>query len=90
NGLLTGRKIDHIDQRILNTSALVKKLADKKRTSLEAIVLAWILRHPAKIQPVIGTIKPERIIACCQANDVELSREEWYDLFTEGRGAMVP
>ena len=44
----------------------------------------------ARIQPIVGTTNPERIAAACQAVDVELTREEWYRLFTAGRGARVP
>jgi predicted oxidoreductase len=53
-------------------------------------VLAWLLRHPAPIQPVIGTTRPERVRACCLADSVKLTREEWYALFTAARGASVP
>ena len=53
-------------------------------------MIAWLLRHPARIQPVIGTTNPARIAAACQAGDVELSREEWYNLFIAGRGDALP
>src|SRR5690606_24079750 len=58
--------------------------------SAEAILLAWLLRHPAGIQPVIGTTRPERLVAACAADAVEHSREEWYALFTAARGGPVP
>ena len=61
-----------------------------KRVSKEAIVIAWLLRHLARIQPVIGTTNPARIAAACQADDVELSRKEWYGLFIAGRGGELP
>ncbi len=64
--------------------------AEEKRTSKEAIALAWLLKHPVGIQPVIGTTNPERIKNSCLADDIELSREEWYTLFTIARGAPVP
>jgi predicted oxidoreductase len=69
---------------------LVAQLARQKDTSLEAIVLGWLLRHPAPIQPVIGTTKPARIAASALADAVELSREEWYQLFIAARGAPLP
>ena len=46
------------------------------------IAVAWILRHPAKMQVVLGTTKPERVTESAAGSDVELSREEWYRLFT--------
>ena len=54
--------------------------------SAEAIVLAWLLHHPARIQPIIGTVNPKRIEASCRAVDVVLSKEEWYRLYRVGRG----
>ncbi len=69
---------------------MVAELADGHHVSPEAIPIAWLLRHPAGIQPVIGTTRPERIRAICAADEVELTREEWYKLFAAGRGANVP
>ncbi len=75
---------------VQETARLVAQLAADKETSREAIMLAWLLRHPAPIQPVIGTTKAERVRRSCQADAVTLSREEWYALFTTARGAAVP
>ena len=46
------------------------------------IAVAWILRHPANMQVVLGTTKPERVSESAAGSDVTLSREEWYRLFT--------
>ncbi len=46
-----------------------------------AIAIAWILRHPARIQPIIGTMNQDRIKAACQASDISLTRQEWYELY---------
>jgi predicted oxidoreductase len=53
-------------------------------------VLGFLMRHPAKIQPVIGTANIERIKACAQATQVELSREHWYALYLSARGKALP
>ncbi len=71
-------------------AALVKECAGRYGVSAEAIVLAWLLRHPAGIQPVLGTTRPERLRACAEAIRVSLTREEWYSLFAAARGAPVP
>jgi predicted oxidoreductase len=68
----------------------VARLAQQKGVSKEAVLLAWILRHPARIQPVIGTMNPQRIAGACQADQVEMSREEWYTLFVAARGGNMP
>ncbi|MCH8537397.1 MAG: aldo/keto reductase [Alkalimonas sp.] len=72
------------------TALLVQQLAAAYQTSAEAVVLAWLMRHPAMIQPVIGTLSPKRIKACQQALSVELSREHWYQLYVTARGQPLP
>jgi predicted oxidoreductase len=78
------------DPVVRGTSTLLRRLADEKGVAPEAIQLAWLLRHPAGIQPIVGTTDPVRLAACCAADDVALSREEWYALFTAARGGRVP
>jgi len=53
------------------------------------IAVAWITRHPATMQVVLGTTKPERVVESAAGGDVELSREEWYRLFTTA-GHILP
>lgn len=54
------------------------------------IALAWLLKHPARIVPIIGTAKPERIREAAQADKVHLSRDEWYRLLEAARGERLP
>ncbi|MFA7343157.1 MAG: aldo/keto reductase [Terrimicrobiaceae bacterium] len=86
-GRLSGRPLEPGEEpRVARAAALVGELAREKGVSREAIVLAWILRHPARIQPVVGTMDEARIRACAGACDVSLTREEWYALFVAARG----
>ena len=78
------------DHRVRKAARMVAALARARRTSKEAVALAWLLKHPARIQPIVGTTSRERLIACCRSDGLELSREEWYALFAAGRGAPVP
>ena len=64
---------------ILNS--VVNRMSEEKKASPSAIAIAWILRHPAKIQPLIGTTNKERLKDICTASNVEISREEWYELY---------
>jgi len=77
-------------QTAQDVAHLVGELAQAKGVSKEAIAIAWLLRHPAKIQPIIGTTKPERIKAACEADQIELTRDEWYRLFIAERGNRMP
>lgn len=89
-GIVSGKTLSEPDERIEKTAALVARMAEEKGVSKGAIVIAWLLRHPARIQPIIGTMNPARIAGACQADDIELTREEWYSLFAAGRGRTLP
>jgi predicted oxidoreductase len=88
-----GRLIDPpkgASAQVRAAAAAVARLAAAKHTSREAIALGWILRHPAGIQPIVGTSKPDRLRLSVEADQVELTREEWYALLQAARGAPVP
>lgn len=59
----------------------IDEIAERKGVTSTAIATAWILRHPAKIQTIIGSMNPTRIREICKASNVELSREEWYEIY---------
>ena len=88
-GLFTGGRSTETSAQH-NTAALVASLAAEYQTSPEAIVLAFLLKHPAGIQAVIGTTSPARIAACQKALSVNLSREHWYALYVAARGKALP
>jgi predicted oxidoreductase len=81
---------DNAPENVKQTAAEIVKLAQKYNTNPTAIALAWILRHPAKIQPIIGTMKVERIAESAAADNLELSREDWFGLLAAANGAGVP
>ena len=58
-----------------------KELAAEKGVSESALVIAWILRHPAHMQPIVGTTKAARLADICRGAQVELTREEWYAVY---------
>lgn len=60
---------------------VVDRLGRDKGASPSAVAIAWILRHPAKIQPMIGTTKAVRLNDICTASDITLTRAEWYELY---------
>ncbi|GGM22185.1 oxidoreductase [Paraliobacillus quinghaiensis] len=59
----------------------LQELAEKKGVTDSAIAIAWILRHPAKIQPVVGTMNPSRLADIEKASHITLTREEWYEVY---------
>lgn len=62
-------------------NSVVNRLSAEKNVSPSAIAIAWILRHPAKIQPMVGTTNAARLQDICTACNVTLSRAEWYELY---------
>ena len=60
---------------------VINRIAAAHGVSNTTIAIAWLLRHPAKMQPVTGTTNISRLKDCVKAADVSLSREEWYEIF---------
>ncbi|WP_135557670.1 aldo/keto reductase [Paenibacillus cymbidii] len=67
----------------------IDEVAARYGVSNTTIAIAWLLRHPANMQPVIGTMNPERLRDCVQASDIRLTREEWYDIY-RAAGNILP
>ena len=91
-GRFSGRPVEGEPENIRQTAELVKRMADEKSTTPEAIVLGWLMKHPALIQPVIGTTNTDRILACKDAEQQAqlMTREEWYTLYVSARGQAMP
>jgi predicted oxidoreductase len=73
-----------------NIKKLVSELTAKYDVSEEAILLSWILKHPAGILPVIGTTDPERIKISTQSLSFEMELQDWFALWTAALEKEVP
>jgi len=71
----------------LNT--VIDRLAEKYEVTNSAVAVAWILRHPAKIQTIIGTTNSGRVSDMAKASDFKLSRKEWYEIY-RAAGNLLP
>ncbi|MFD5276509.1 aldo/keto reductase family oxidoreductase [Pseudarthrobacter sp. NPDC058362] len=91
-GLYTGAEPESPSSAETATAELVARLAADYGTSGEAVLLGWLMKHPAGIAPVIGTINPGRILACRDAGRVAqaMTRTEWYQLWVAARGSNIP
>lgn len=89
-GWFSGGAPQDASPAVLATAQLVQDLAEEHGVARESIVLAWLLKHPARIQAVIGTAQPERIRACRDAGRVALTRAQWYALYQSARGRPLP
>lgn len=78
---------NHPDYTELNRT--LEEIAERYQVSAEAVVVAWILRHPAKIQTIVGSMNVDRLKRIAQANKFELTRPEWYDIY-KSAGNFLP
>ncbi|MFD2216048.1 aldo/keto reductase [Metabacillus endolithicus] len=67
----------------------IDEIAKKYEVSNTTIAIAWLLRHPAQMQPVIGTMNEGRLKDCVKASEIKLTREEWYSIF-RAAGNVLP
>jgi predicted oxidoreductase len=86
-GMFGGTFIDNPDFPELNKA--LAKIAEREGVTKAAVALAWILRHPAKMQAIIGTMNPVHIQEACAAADVTLSHHDWYTLYLAS-GKFLP
>ncbi len=85
--LQEGLFMKHPDyQQLTETLA---RYADQYGVSFEAMVIAWILRHPAQMQPLVGSMNPARVEAIAKASEVQLTRPEWYEIY-RSTGKKLP
>jgi predicted oxidoreductase len=76
-------------ENYLELNKVLDQLAETYGATPAAIAVAWIARHPAKIQTVLGTTNPQRLRDSAIGADIELSREEWYRMF-KAAGYQLP
>lgn len=67
----------------------INRVAEKYQVSNTTIAMAWLLRHPAKMQPVTGTTNLKRLEEICQASELYLTRAEWYEIYLSA-GNILP
>lgn len=86
-GFFEGVFLEHPDFQELND--VLQRIGDEQRVSKAAVAAAWILRHPAQMQIVVGTTNPGRLSDLCRATGVELSRQQWYEIY-QAAGNELP
>ncbi len=86
-----GGKIFHAqdDQQVIRIQQAAAPLIKKYDAALDQILLAWLLKHPAKIQPILGTTKIERVRSAVKAIKIELTSAEWYGLWQAATGTTI-
>ena len=78
-GFFKGNFVDNPDFENLNKK--LAEIAQKYSISKTGVAAAWILRHPANMQLIAGTMNPEHLNDICRASDITLTRSEWYEIY---------
>ena len=86
-GFFEGVFLDN--EKFPELNAKIDAIAAKYAVSNTTVVMAWLLRHPARMQPVTGTMNTGRLKDCCKASEVDLTREEWYAI-SGAAGNLLP
>jgi predicted oxidoreductase len=88
-----GGKVDRKDPRgrgLIALQKLIDQIAASHGVTRSIIALAWLLKHPARIIPIVGSTSPDRIRGAAKAALVELSRQDWYRLLVAARMQSLP
>ncbi|GBU10905.1 oxidoreductase [Erysipelotrichaceae bacterium] len=86
-GLFEGVFLENEKYPLLNE--VLNRIASEKNVTNTAIAISWILRHPAKIQAVVGTMNPGRLKDIDKARNISLTREQWYEIYLAA-GNILP
>ncbi len=70
-------------------NAKLEEIAARYDITPTGLAIAWILRHPAKMQPIVGSVRPERMAEIAKAADVTITHDEWYELY-KSTGKKLP
>ncbi|NQX49482.1 aldo/keto reductase [Paenibacillus tritici] len=77
------------NERFPKVNEVIDRLAADKGVADTAIAIAWLLRHPARMQPIVGTTNTARLLDIAKASDITLSRQEWYEIY-RAAGNVLP
>ena len=86
-GMIEGVFLQNDDFAVLNTK--LAEIGEKHGVSATTMAVAWLLRHPANMQVLAGTMNENRFDEICKACDVQLTKEEWYQIFMAA-GNILP
>jgi predicted oxidoreductase len=85
-----GRLAKPVDERSTIVAALLEEVADAYDVSITAAAYSWIMAHPSRPIPIIGSQKAERIAEAADALKVRWTRAEWYSVFVASKGEPLP
>lgn len=85
-----GRLFTGSDEQAKRVQTVLGRIADEQSSTIDSVALAWILRHPAQILPIVGTNNVERIRKAGASEKISLSTEQWHEIWEASAGTEVP
>ncbi len=84
-----GKLFDTSDDKSRRLMSVIEPLANKYQVNVSAIMIAWLIRHPNEVMPILGTRSIEKIDAATAGLNVELTDQEWFDIYTAALGRDI-
>lgn len=85
-----GKEESHGTTGVEPLSEALSDIAKAYESDEATIALAWLMKHPSGIVPIVGSVRPDRIKTSTKSIEIDLSREEWYRLLVAARGEPMP
>ncbi len=78
------------DEKAIRVRKVLEQWSEEKGKSMDQLLIAWLLMHPSKIIPILGTGKIDRVQKAMGALEIDLTRQEWFELWQASEGQEVP
>jgi predicted oxidoreductase len=78
------------DEKFVRLRTVLTAIAEEHKTTIDAVIYAWLFVHPVRIAAITGTMNADRIQKAVDATELELSYDEWYQILEASRGYAVP
>ena len=89
--LAGGRLFRGNDERSLRVQKVLSKIKEEVNAKdIDEVAYAWLLMHPSKIMPIVGSGKIERIKSAIRATEIKLTRDQWFEIYVASRGVDIP
>ncbi|MCI8457571.1 MAG: oxidoreductase, partial [Mammaliicoccus sciuri] len=87
--LAGGKLFDQTDEKARRIMAVIQPLAEKYNVSVSTVIYSWLLRLPSKVMPIVGSSKIERVDEAVDATKLQLTDQEWFDIYVASRGEDI-
>lgn len=89
--LAGGRLFKDNDERTIRVQKVLNKIKEEvSAKDIDEVAYAWLLMHPSKIMPIVGSGKIDRIKAAIRATEIKLTRDQWFEIYVASRGVDIP